>query len=182
MPRLVTVDLPALLDPSVVGHRFARQAALHRQGFGVPAFFCVPAAALEHVIGSVLDRLAVPPPPCYPDLLTWSESAGKEIRATGVDDELAVDLRAEFDRLVGADGLVTVRACVFGGHDSAGNSFEGISDTYHYIPRHQLLDRVADCYASVFSPQALLHARHRGMDLRAIRVAVGVQRTAVARH
>ncbi|MCP3800183.1 PEP/pyruvate-binding domain-containing protein [Allokutzneria sp. A3M-2-11 16] len=176
MPRLVTADLPALLDPSVVGHRFARQAALRRQGFGVPAFFCVPASALEHVLTSVLDRLGVPPPHGYPDLLTWSESAGKELRATGVDDELAFDLRTEFDRLVGVGGVAAVRACVFAGH---GDSFEGISNGYLYVPRHELADRVADCYASVFSPQALLHATHRGMDLRSIRVAVGVQRTAV---
>ncbi|GAA3992874.1 hypothetical protein GCM10022247_10110 [Allokutzneria multivorans] len=176
MIRLVTADLPALLDPSVVGHRFARQAALRRQGFGVPAFFCVPATALEDVLTSVLDRLGVPPPTGYPELLTWSESAGKEIRATGVEEELAAALHAEFDRLVGPGGLVAVRASAFGGH---GTTFEGISGGYLYVPRHELADRVADCCASVFSPQALLHATHRGVDLRSIRVAVGVQRTAV---
>jgi len=153
---------PELADPTVVGHKFARQESMRRAWFPVPEFFCVPASAFDEVVRSAsADRAA--------------------ILAAGVPAELGTALLARFDDLVGPDGLVAVRACTVAdadgaGEDGAADPFAGLSDSFLYVRRAELLDRVAQCWASAFNPEALLYRAHRGVDPASARVAVGVQR------
>ncbi len=145
---------PTLADPTLVGHKFARQTAMRRAGFPVPEFFCLPAV---DTAGTTRDA----------------------ILAAGVPAALAAPLLAAFDRLVGPDGLAAVRACVAAGADGAGEDgaddpFAGLSDSFLYVTRDELLDRVARCWASAHNPEAVRYRELRGAG--PARVAVGVQR------
>ncbi|MEV7617165.1 PEP/pyruvate-binding domain-containing protein [Streptomyces sp. NPDC089799] len=107
-------DADALTDPAQVGNKFARQEVLRRAGFPVPEFFCLPATAFDRALDAV--RPLLPPLPQGAADGTgaedWCAAAHSALTGSGVPESLAARLRQEFTALVGADGLVAVRACV----------------------------------------------------------------------
>lgn len=92
-----------------------------------------------------------------------------------------------FDQEFGPGAVVSVRSSVVGsgaqaGEDSAHDAFAGISDSFLYVTRDQLLDKVRQCWASAFGPQALLYRAARGGTQHGFKVAVGVQRMEFGRR
>lgn len=168
-----------IANPELFGHKFTRQATLARAGFRIPRLACVPATAFDQVVGpEVAASLAV-----EMEASDRAQALRRRIQETGVPEELRRTLDERFDEIAGPDGLVAVRACVVprpgdveSGEDSAADPFAGLSDSFLYVRRAELADRVAACWASAFNPEAVLYRGHRGMDPFAARVAVGVQR------
>jgi phosphohistidine swiveling domain-containing protein len=183
--RLTASDAE-LLDPAAVGHKFARLQSMLHAGFPVPPLFCLPASVFDDAVresagGSVRGRIGAPPDPRdAPAVRAWSRAA-REL-TTDVPSAVAAAALAAFDDLVGPDGLAAVRACVVGapggndGEDSAADPFAGLSESFLYVRRERLVERIAGCWASAFRPEAVLYRLRRGGDPAAARVAVGVQR------
>jgi pyruvate,water dikinase len=171
-----------LADATLVGHKFARQAVLRAAGFRVPEFVCVPA--------EVFDRVAAPllPPAPAPgsgdtEILGWAAAAAEALRNAVLPEDLAAELATAVGAVTGGGtGLVAVRACVAadadggGGEDGADEPFAGMTDSFLYVPAADVARRVAECWASGFTPATVLYRARRGSVLSAIRVAVGVQR------
>jgi rifampicin phosphotransferase len=184
----LVLDPRELTRPEVVGHKFARQAVMQSQGFPVPRFFCVPADASSAAP-------TVPPVPANPSASAIEDWAGRRraaIIAGGVPASLAAAIEDGFDRLLGRHGLAAVRACVVGtrhpggrdgeeaDEDGADDPFAGMSDSFLYVGRADVIRRVAECWASAYNAHAVRYRLHRGVPLDAVRVAVGVQRMAEA--
>jgi rifampicin phosphotransferase len=174
----------ALADPRICGHKFARQISMARAGFTVPRLACVPAEVFDQVAGPLV---AATPATGQP--LDRARELRRLVREAGVPEDLRRLLDERFDEIAGPDGLVAVRACVVpardesgdesvneSGEDSAADPFAGLSDSFLYVRRAELADRVAACWASAFNPEAVLYRTHRGIDPFAARVAVAVQR------
>lgn len=177
-------DGPALADAALVGNKFARQAVLREHGFPVPGFFCVPATVFDLVVPvtSPADEDGTRLSDADPEgISAWAATARERVESAGVPAGLDTALLDAFDRLVGPDGMAAVRACVVPnadgtGEDGADDPFAGLSDSFLYVGRDDLLRRTAACWASAFNAGALAYRLHRGLDPRAARVAVGVQR------
>lgn len=165
--------------PELFGHKFTRQALLAQAGFPVPPLACIPATVFDSVVGPVVSA----------SLLTSMEASDRaralrrRIRELGLPPGLRATLEERFATLAGPDGLLAVRACVVpqagdpdSGEDSAGDPFAGLTDSFLYVRRAELADRVADCWASAFTPESVRYRGHRGLDPFATRIAVGVQR------
>ncbi|MGW4759627.1 PEP/pyruvate-binding domain-containing protein [Streptomyces chartreusis] len=170
-----------LTDPTAVGHKFARQELLRRAGFPVPEFFCVPATVFDRTVGPVQRSLARPPHRAsHRELTAWADAACSRVTALHLPETVTDSALTAFDRLVGPEGLVAVRACVTAdasgaGEDGDGDPFAGLSDSFLYVQRQDLLRRIVDCWASVFTPEAVAYRIRRGIDPAAARIAVGVQ-------
>lgn len=170
---------PAVSDPRLVGHKFARQVSLSRAGLAVPPLACVPTTVFDRVAGpEVAASLA-----WKQEALERAEALRCRIRDGGIPGDLRAVLDARFDDIAGPGGLVAVRACVVPppgsqdpGEDSGTDPFAGLSDSFLYVRREDLPGRVAACWASAFTREAVLYRTHRGLDPFAARVAVGVQR------
>jgi phosphohistidine swiveling domain-containing protein len=168
-----------IAQPELFGHKFARQAALAQAGFTIPRLACIPATVYDGVVGpQVKASMAV-----EMDTAERAEVLRELIKERGVPRALRRVLNARFADIAGPDGLLAVRACVVpkpgdvdSGEDSADDPFAGLSDSFLYVGRAELADRVAACWASAFSPEGVLYRTHRGIDPFATRVAVGVQR------
>lgn len=171
----------ALLDPAAVGHKFSRLAELRVAGFAVPDLFGVPATAFDHALVPVLADLDAPPVAAAPEgVRRWSEKARATVLSLEVHEELAAAVYSAFDDVIGADGLAAVRACVVPGpgqhgEDSSADPFAGLSDSFLYVPRADLLRRIVECWASAYNPEGVLYRLRRGSDPGTVRVAVGVQ-------
>ncbi|GLW68386.1 hypothetical protein Kpho02_06850 [Kitasatospora phosalacinea] len=173
-----------LLDATVTGHKFARLESMRQAGFPVPELFGLPASAFDLATAGLRAGLAPAPSGGDPAAVrAWTDAAWAAAADLRVPEPLAARVLAAFDALAGPDGLVAVRACVvpapgLPGEDDEGDPFAGMSDSFLYVPRADLLDRVARCWASAYRPQAAHYRLHRGGDPAAVRVAVGVQRMA----
>lgn len=171
----------ALLDPAAAGHKFSRLAELRAAGFAVPDLFAVPAAAFDRSIAPVLAALHAPPNAADAQAVRhWSGQARAAVLRVAVDEYLARAARSAFDEVIGPDGLAAVRACVVPGRgqqgeDGAADPFAGLSDSFLYVPRADLLRRIVECWASAYNPEGVLYRLRRGADPGAARVAVGVQ-------
>jgi pyruvate,water dikinase len=150
-----------------------------RGGFAIPALACVPATVFDLAVGPVVEG-ARAGAGATADL---ARALRDEVRGAGVPQELRRELDERFEEIAGPDGLVAVRACVVPGpgtgglaEDSAADPFAGLSDSFLYVRREEVPERVAACWASAFNAEAVLYREHRGMDPLAARVAVGVQR------
>lgn len=178
----------SLLDASRVGPKFARQARMAAAGFPVPRFFCVPASVFTRVLAPVRAQLdAVLADLDAGDAEGVERSAARLrelVLAAPVPPGVERELYAAFDAVFGAEAVVSVRSSVVSaagtradaGEDSAHDAFAGISDSFLYVTRDQLLDRVRQCWASGFGAQALLYRAARGGTQHGFAVAVGVQR------
>ncbi|MFC3980469.1 PEP/pyruvate-binding domain-containing protein [Streptosporangium jomthongense] len=177
-PPVLRVDLH---DVTRVGNKFARLESMRLAGLPVPPLYCLPAEAFDLVVGKVRDGLpAVPPLGDAGAVKAWGEAATAEVTRLAVPGELADAALAAFDEVIGPDGLAAVRACVvpaagLTGEDDAADPFAGMSDSFLYVPRRDLLTRIVDCWASAYKPEAVLYRLRAGADPTATRVAVGVQ-------
>lgn len=181
----------ALLNEAEVGPKFSRQARMATEGFPVPRFFCVSAATFTEVLRPVraeLDALLTGLDTADAETLEKRASALREtVLAASVPAAVARQLYDAFDEVFGPDAVVSVRSSVVGtgadaGEDSAHDAFAGISDSFLYVTREELLDRVRQCWASGFGTQALLYRAARGGTQHGFAVAVGVQRMEFGRR
>ncbi|MEY9854838.1 phosphohistidine swiveling domain-containing protein [Catenulispora sp. GAS73] len=171
----------ALVDPAAAGHKFSRLAELRAAGFAVPDLFGIPATAFDRALAPVLADLDAPPTAASPEAVRrWSERARAAVLSLQVDEDLADAVHTAFDDVIGPDGLAAVRACVVPGpgqhgEDSSADPFAGLSDSFLYVPRADLLRRIVECWASAYNAEGVLYRLRRGADPGAVRVAVGVQ-------
>lgn len=175
----------ALLDEKAVGPKFARQASMARAGLAVPKFFCLPidafTAVLEPLRPSLRARVRRIDFTDREALVREAEAIREIVYGARVPEAVTSALFRAFDAHFGPDGTVAVRASMVGHggagtEDSASDAFAGISDSFLYVSRKQLLDRVKRCWASGFSADALLYRHTRGDDPADFAVSVGVQR------
>ncbi|WP_445676172.1 PEP/pyruvate-binding domain-containing protein [Pseudomonas aeruginosa] len=175
---LLITETKDLLDPNQVGFKFSRQAQMYRDGFSVPPFHCIPATVFD----KILDAIKMDPPSLVNRkfLLHWAADIRKQLKYAHIDELLTQELLSSFDRLAGPEGYVAVRACVAAssdgvGEDSDQDPFAGLSDSFLYVSRKELLQRVRECWASGFNDEAILYRLERGLSPLGVRVAVGIQ-------
>lgn len=175
---------PDALDPSQVGHKFVRLERMRRAGMRVPALFSLPATVFDDALVMACAGL-----PVLDDPAAHAAARADALRRLVLPPSWRDALLAAFDAEFGAEARVAVRACVVPagspgraaedvGEDSGQDPFAGMSDSYLYVTRDRLADRVAACWASAFTGRAVQYRLWRGLDPALARVAVGVQRMA----
>lgn len=181
--RLLSCQEP--LTERQVGGKFARQSAMLAAGLPVPAFFCLGAELFAEVVGPQLPEIrarlrAVDRSDPQAIQAAVAEVQGL-VRALPVPEALTQAALARFDADFGADALVSVRASTVGARleeseDSAEHPFAGMSESFLYVRREDLVDRIRDCWASGFSFESVIYRYEHGFDPAGFAVAVGVQR------
>jgi phosphohistidine swiveling domain-containing protein len=171
-----------LLDPAVVGFKFARQARLRNDRFPVPPFCCVPGAVFDALVADIIAEHGDSPVglTAAADMLAWADRMRARLVDRPVPPDLGAQLLERFDRIAGTDGVVAVRACAVaaadgGGEDGGTDPFAGLSDSFLNVRRDELLSRVAACWASGYSDRAVRYRMRRGVSPLSVSIAVGVQ-------
>ncbi|MGN9809969.1 PEP/pyruvate-binding domain-containing protein [Micromonospora sp. BQ11] len=190
------VGAPEQVEPSSVGHKFARLVELRRAGLRVPDLFCLPATAFDAASRLALADLPAPPRPgAEPEqVAAWCSRAAQALRDLRMPAEWAEEVWAAFDEQFGPTALVAVRACAVparrpedgaapageqpadDGEDGRDDPFAGLSDSFLYVPRDLVPDRIIRCWASAFSDRGVRYRMWRGLCPTKTRIAVGIQR------
>jgi pyruvate,water dikinase len=179
--RLIGPDEISNASFGLLGGKAGNLLELVRAGLPVPPWFCVTTRVFADVVTPIATDIA--------QLLAGIEGSdattrgavraasselGKRLRARGLPAADQDALLARFDRTFAGNALVAVRSSVVG-EDSAKDSFAGQMDTFLFVTRELVVERVLDCMASAFCERALLYRQLRGLPLGQVDAAVLVQ-------
>ena len=101
-----------------------------------------------------------------------AERAQGLILETDIPPAVREDILSAYDEL--GDGAVAVRSSATA-EDLPDASFAGQQDTYLNVERAALLDRVKECWASLFTQRAIYYRNEQGFAHDAVDIAVVVQ-------
>ncbi|MCZ7436913.1 phosphoenolpyruvate synthase [Micromonospora sp. WMMC241] len=167
---------------AVVGGKGAHLGALSRtDGVRVPAGFCVTTDAFRRVVAGVpalderLDRLARLEPDDREAIRALSAEIRRAVEETAVPGDVAAAITGASADL-GQHDAYAVRSSATA-EDLPTASFAGQQDTYlNVVGPDAVLAHVRRCWASLFTERAVSYRLRNGIDHRAVRMAVVVQR------
>ena len=165
----------------MVGGKGAHLGGLSRiDGVRVPAGFCVTTDAFRRImadapsIDDLLDRLSRLDPDDREAIRTLSAEIRRILEETALPGDLAAAITRALARL-GEDAAYAVRSSATA-EDLPTASFAGQQDTYlNVVGPAAILRHVSRCWASLFTERAVTYRRRRGIDHRAVHMAVVVQ-------
>jgi pyruvate,water dikinase len=168
-------------DLALVGGKGANLGEMTRAGFPVPGGFCVTTDAFRAFLAGAGDTTAL-----FARLSALDPENTEAVRRAG--DEMrthleAAPIPAEVARAVGtawreagAEHSYAVRSSATA-EDLPGASFAGQQDTFLNVRgREALLERVRDCWVSLFTDRAISYRARNGFDHRRVLLSVVVQR------
>ncbi|MDG4800313.1 rifamycin-inactivating phosphotransferase [Micromonospora sp. WMMD980] len=167
---------------ALVGGKGAHLGALSRtDGVGVPAGFCVTTDAFGQAVAGVpewgerLDRLSRLTPADREAIAAVGAEIRRAVEETAVPDDVAAAITGALGDL-GVDGAYAVRSSATA-EDLPTASFAGQQDSYlNVVGPAAVLTHVGRCWASLFTERAVTYRLRNGIDHRAVRMAVVVQR------
>jgi pyruvate,water dikinase len=172
---------------AVVGGKGAHLGELSRiEGVRVPDGFCVTTGAFERIMAEaplIEDRL-VQLSRLNPDDREAIRALSAEIRRTleevAIPDDLAAAITRSHTEL-GEQAAYAVRSSATA-EDLPTASFAGQQDTYlNVVGSAAILQRISQCWASLFTERAVTYRLRNGLDSRKVRMAVVVQRMVFSR-
>lgn len=166
-------------DAATFGGKSASLGELLGAGIPVPPGFALSTTAfdvflrvsgLEHRVAAALDGIAVD------DVGAVAHAARlltEAVRSAPVPDEVRAEMAARYAEMAGESPPMAVRSSALG-EDSAEATFAGQQDTYLWVRGvDDLCTAVRDCWASLYSTEAISYRARLGGDARA-RPAMGV--------
>jgi pyruvate,water dikinase len=110
------------------------------------------------------------------DALAAAEAKAEElILGTEMPEDVRSKILAAYDDLDDGEAFVAVRSSATL-EDLESASFAGQQDTYLNVTREDLIDRIKDCWASLFTQRAIYYRNEQGFGHDAVDIAVVVQR------
>jgi rifampicin phosphotransferase len=166
---------------AVVGGKGTHLGGLSRiDGVHVPAGFCVTTDAFRRImadapsIDDLLDQLSRVDPDDREAIRTLSAEIRRVLDDTPLPSDLAAAITRALARL-GEEAAYAVRSSATA-EDLPTASFAGQQDTYlNVVGPAAILRHVSRCWASLFTERSVTYRRRRGIDHRAVHMAVVVQ-------
>jgi len=107
-------------------------------------------------------------------LMTASDRAQELILETPFPEELRDEILGSYHEIGEDDAFVAVRSSATA-EDLPDASFAGQQDTFLNVTGDDLLDRVRECWASLFTQRAIYYRQEQGFDHSVVNIAVVVQ-------
>lgn len=173
-------------DINLVGGKGANLGEMYNLGIPVPNGFVVSVSAyfqfiqendLKPKIANILKTTDVDQPD---QLLDASKKIASIIRKAPINHQTAIEIMKAYKKLSSFGGLknspVAVRTSATA-EDSADASFAGQGETFlNVVGETNVLARVRDCWASLFTPRSIFYQVKKHYDHFKIGVAVPVQK------
>ena len=178
VPRIVWLEDRAALDTAIVGGKGANLGELVQSGFRVPGGFVVTSnaylAALDEAgIRTALREMNAAALDDDRDLATRATELQELVLGAGLPQWLHDEVGQAYRKL-GEHSFVAVRSSATS-EDSSTASFAGMNESFTNVRgQAELLARVLDCWASLFSERACAYRASRGLVEEPV-IAVVVQ-------
>ena len=178
-PRIVDAERAAELNQSLIGGKAFNLARLTQAGLPVPPWFCVTTLVFGDTFSAITEEVGS----VKTDASTIRAAArriAEKAQTIRLSDRDRDALLGQFDAAFPGNAVVAVRSSAVG-EDSAKDSFAGQLDTFLYVTRETLPERLIACFASAFSERVLMYRNLRTGNLAGIESAVVVQMMVEAR-
>ncbi len=107
--------------------------------------------------------------------LAQAEAKAEElILGTEIPESVRADILAAYDDLGDGDAFVAVRSSATA-EDLPSASFAGQQETYLNVTREDLIERIKECWASLFTQRAIYYRNEQGFEHDVVDIAVVVQ-------
>jgi pyruvate,water dikinase len=176
----------SLEDVNIVGGKGGNLGEMYQLGIPVPNGFIVTSSAYFQFIEEnnlkpkIKDILKITDVDQPDQLLTASKKIRALIKKTPVSQSLSLEIMKAYKKLSGFGGLKNVPVAVrtsATSEDSADASFAGQGDTFlNVIGEVNVVDRVRDCWSSLFTSRSIFYQVKKHYDHFKIGVAVPVQK------
>ncbi len=166
-------------DAAVAGGKGASLGEMTKAGIPVPPGFVVLTDAFERFLDEtdlrqeVAAQLASVDPTVVHTAERASEQIAGLIREASMPNDIADEIVSAFTALDAP--LVAVRSSATA-EDGAENAWAGQLDSYLNTTRETLLQNVQRCWASLFTPRAIVYRIEKGLAESHVSVAVVVQK------
>ncbi len=173
-------------DTNLVGGKGANLGEMYNLGIPVPNGFVVPVSTyfefikennLRPKITNILKTTNVDDPD---ELLSASKTIRSLIKKSPINPQAAINIMKAYKKLSEFGGLKNVPVAVrtsATAEDTADASFAGQGDTFlNVVGETNVLNRVRDCWSSLFTPRSLFYQVKKHYDNFKIGVAVPVQK------
>ena len=183
IPFVVNLEEKHALDTNIVGGKGVNLAILYQRKFSVPYAFIVTTNAYQHILHdqqvqdvlSTIEQIDV-------DNISELENISQRIKTIICDitlpDQMVDLILKNYDRLcvkcASLDVHVAVRSSATA-EDLPDNSFAGQQDTYLHVTRINLIEKIQECWASLFTARAISYRRKCHIDSQHVKLAVVVQ-------
>ena len=168
---------PVAAQGELSGGKGANLALLTQRGFAVPGGFIVSALAYREFTAGAAATLAAVEQFSFEDparLATQARELRNELVKLPLPAEVERLIRAHLERLRSVHAFSVRSSSTF--EDLAGAAFAGQHDTFlNCVGVERVLERVRECFASLWQDRALLYRQQRGFDHAAAAMAVVVQ-------
>ena len=165
----------------LVGGKASNLGVLIQAGIPVPGGIvltttafddCIESAGLRGHIKSLFEtehRLSS-------KLAVLSQDLKERVRGVSLPIQVRTEILQEFERLIQQfpHGLIVRSSATI--EDVKGGSFAGLLSSYPNIKsKKRLVDAIRNCWASIFSPEAVIYVQERSIDVEDLAIAVIIQ-------
>ena len=163
----------------VVGGKGRSLARMAKAGFNVPGGFVITAAAYRSFVATnnLQQKIVSLAKPAVADGRVSFEQASEAIQAVFAEHDLSAEITREISQAYGSldDAPVAVRSSA-NAEDLPGLSFAGQQETYLNVKgTDEVVAAVRNCWASLWTPQAISYRHQNGIDQDSVAMAVVVQ-------
>ena len=171
------------LNLEIVGGKGANLAILYQRGFCVPDAFIITTSAFQYVLNNnqtkaallTIDKLDV-------DNIKELEHVSSDIKITICNIALPNDIIdliiKNYDKLCEKNTNMNIHVAVRSSataEDLPDNSFAGQQDTYLHVTKENLIEKIKECWASLFTARAISYRKKSNIDHKIVKLAVVVQ-------
>jgi len=185
MKNILNISELSVNDVDIAGGKGANLGELTEAGFQVPPGFALTTAAYDYFLETnglarrIREIMADLDKESDKSLHDVSEAIFDAFVAGRIPDDLEGMILQEFDDLFGGTGeygLVAVRSSATA-EDLPTASFAGQQETFLnvYTP-DDLLDKIKRCWASLFTPRAIVYRENQGFEHEKVKLAVIIQK------
>jgi len=166
-------------DLETVGGKGASLGELTGAGLPVPPGFVVTAGTYRSFIeeAEIDEELFAAVDVDVDDSAALADAADRAqelILETPFPDELQTEILESYHEVGNGEAFVAVRSSATA-EDLPDASFAGQQETFLNVTEEALLDRVRECWASLFTQRAIYYRQEHGFDHSAVNIAVVIQ-------
>ncbi len=159
-----------------LGGKGAYLAELIKSGFNVPPFFVITSELFHKMTKHLSSQISELMESGASEQVSLLEKIQESIVSYSFSKEDENEIFAQLDQILENDGAhVSVRSSG-GAEDGESTSFAGQHETFLYVSRGELLDKIKHCMASAWSPSVVAYRMKQGVGLYNMNFAVIVQR------
>ena len=177
MTYVLSFDSAVAVQPEFCGGKGANLSLLTQRGFKVPPGFVVTAASYREFAAqmpSLRTRLAELEFGNHARLHEQAEALSNDLRALPLPEAVVTEIRVQLARFPVEQAFSVRSSATF--EDMAGAAFAGQHDTFlNCIGVEQVLERVRDCYLSLWRDRAIAYRHQLNFDHSQVVMAVVVQ-------